>query len=80
MPRLVEAGTRASIVIGANDRTTPPSLAEGVRDAMRDAGLEPEYALVPAAGHLPMEEASGGVRETFENIVVGAVREETKTL
>ena len=80
MPRLVEAGTRASIVIGANDRTTPPSLAEGVRDAMRDAGLEPEYALVPAAGHLPMEEESGGVRETFEKIVVGVVREETKTL
>ena len=47
---------------------------------MRDAGLEPEYALVPAAGHLPMEEESGGVRETFEKIVVGVVREETKTL
>lgn len=80
MPRLVEAGTRASIVIGANDRTTPPSLAEGLRDAMRDAGLEPEYALVPAAGHLPMEEESEGVRKTFENIVVSVVREETKTL
>ena len=77
MPRLVEAGTRASIVIGANDRTTPPSLAEGLRDAMRDAGMEPEYALMPAAAHLPMEEESGGVRETFENIVVDIVREES---
>ena len=77
MPRLVEAGTRASIVIGANDRTTPPSLAEGLRDAMRDAGMEPEYELMPAAAHLPMEEESGGVRETFENIVVDIVREES---
>ena len=77
MPRLVEAGTRASIVIGANDRTTPPSLAEGLRDAMRDAGMDPEYELMPAAAHLPMEEESGGVRETFENIVVDIVREES---
>ena len=77
MPRLVEAGTRASIVIGANDRTTPPSLAEGLRDAMRDAGMDPEYELMPAAAHLPMEEESEGVRETFENIVVDVVREES---
>lgn len=73
MPSLAAAGTTAAVVVGSRDKTTPPSLAERLRDALRDAGVEVRYELMPAASHLPMEEEAGGVRVDFEAIVVDVV-------
>ena len=69
------SSTAATIIIGSKDKTTPPALAAGLRDAMRDAGVDVRYEQMPAAAHLPMEEEAGGVREDFEAIVVDVVSE-----
>jgi pimeloyl-ACP methyl ester carboxylesterase len=64
---------RALVVVGARDETTPPRLAESLRDALSGAGVQPEnlrFELLPTAAHLPMEQTEGGVRETFEALVV----------
>jgi pimeloyl-ACP methyl ester carboxylesterase len=68
---------RALVVVGARDETTPPRLAESLRDALSGAGVQPEnlrFELLPTAAHLPMEQTEGGVRETFEALVVEHVK------
>lgn len=75
--RREEKPFRALVVVGARDETTPPRLAEGLRDALSDAGVRPEnlrFELLPTAAHLPMEQTEGGVRETFEALVVEHVK------
>lgn len=68
-------GTKVAIIIGLRDKTTPPALAQGLRDALLEAGVEVQYEAMPAAAHLPMEEVAGGVREAFEALVVDVVAE-----
>ena len=68
---------KALVVVGAKDETTPPRLAESLRDALSGAGVQPEnlrFELLPTAAHLPMEQTEGGVRETFEALVVEQVK------
>ena len=68
---------KALVVVGAKDETTPPRLAESLRDALARSGVRPEnlrFELLPSAAHLPMEQTEGGVRETFEALVVEQVK------
>ena len=68
---------KALVVVGAKDETTPPRLAESLRDALARSGVRPEnlrFELLPSAAHLPMEQTEGGVRETFEALVVEHVK------
>ena len=82
MPKLTNrSGERqpfkALVVVGAKDETTPPRLAESLRDALARSGVRPEnlrFELLPNAAHLPMEQIEGGVRETFEALVVEQVK------
>ncbi len=71
---LAPAKTKVVVVVGKNDRTTPPALSEALRDVLIECGVEDvRYELMPTASHLPMEEEAGGVRETFEALVVDVV-------
>jgi pimeloyl-ACP methyl ester carboxylesterase len=83
MPRLCDSKDdfkkpfKALVVVGAKDETTPPRLAESLRDALARSGVRPEnlrFELLPSAAHLPMEQTEGGVRETFEALVVEQVK------
>jgi len=83
MPRLCDLKDdfkkpfKALVVVGAKDETTPPRLAESLRDALARSGVRPEnlrFELLPSAAHLPMEQTEGGVRETFEALVVEQVK------
>ena len=68
---------RALIAVGEKDETTPPRLAESLRDALARSGVRPEnlrFELMPSAAHLPMEQTEGGVSETFEALVVEQVK------
>ena len=63
--------------MGEKDETTPPRLAESLRDALARSGVRPEnlrFELMPSAAHLPMEQTEGGVSETFEALVVEQVK------
>ena len=47
-------------------------------EAMKQAGMlesDLQYVLLPDANHLPMEQTTFGVRESFEKIVVNKVLE-----
>ena len=83
MPRLCDSKDdfkkpfKALVVVGAKDETTPPRLAESLRVALARSGVRPEnlrFELLPSAAHLPMEQTEGGVRETFEALVVEQVK------
>ena len=83
MPRLCDSKDdfkkpfKALVVVGAKDETTPPRLAESLRVALARSGVRREnlrFELLPSAAHLPMEQTEGGVRETFEALVVEQVK------
>jgi pimeloyl-ACP methyl ester carboxylesterase len=78
LPRLADAGARAVVVVGTEDRTTPPALAEGLRDALVRAGVrDVRFERLRGGGHLPMEQEAGGVRDAFERVVAETLRATT---
>ena len=53
-------GRAAVVVVGTEDRTTPPALAEGLRDALVRAGVrDVRFERLRGGGHLPMEQGRG---------------------
>jgi pimeloyl-ACP methyl ester carboxylesterase len=78
LPKLADNKIKVLVLVGVLDETTPPALAEGFVEAMKQAGMlesDLQYVLLPDANHLPMEQTTFGVRESFEKIVVNKVLE-----
>ncbi|MBI4577468.1 MAG: alpha/beta fold hydrolase [Planctomycetes bacterium] len=56
------------VLVGAEDRLTPPSRSEAIRDAIPGAELE----VVPGAAHLSAVEAPGAVAKALEGLLLRA--------
>lgn len=63
--RLAELRCPVELVVGAEDRMTPPKYGEALRDALADARL----TLVPGAGHMLMIERPAAVTSALRALV-----------
>lgn len=67
MARVASVRAPARLVVGAEDRLTPPKFAAFLREALPGDGL----AVVPGAGHMVVWEAPGAVAREGELLLAG---------
>jgi pimeloyl-ACP methyl ester carboxylesterase len=67
MERLGAVGARARVVVGEEDRLTPPRYAAFLREALPGEGMD----LVPGAGHMVAWETPGVVAGAAQRLLAG---------